>query len=364
MTIREAIKVLVAIFIWLVSIQESSAVGDEPNIESNIEAYIAPSHTSSSPVLFMRSGLNEVGINSGAVDILFMVDKSGQPNQAMVLRSSGKLFEEPAVAYLLKQKFKPATYAGKVVDSVYRLRVLLDHSQIENISGFVRPIDSPPGFEAYFNKFNKLMDSDESSKDDAVWRIRQMIKLRYRTYFSDMRISMAQHRFARRYGTTENQLKALQKMDMYSGVEWGDEAILNKDSERTIKTSVLKLLFELGLLGEAISYYESNIEKYPELNSMFAEAMQQAKLTRESDQVLERNFRIDSNGLKHFELFKRSIVFDQVQGAIEKIKFRCERRFFEVRFQPDTQLEIPSSWGECSVELIGDAGSRVSMLQQ
>ena len=242
--------------------------------------------------------------------------------------------------------------------------MLLDHSQIENISGFVRPIDSPPGFEAYFNKFNKLMDSDDSSKDDAAWRIRQMIKLRYRTYFSDMRISMALHRFASRYGTPENQLRALQKTDMYSGVKWGDEAILNEDSELTIKTGVLKLLFELGLLGEAISYYESNINKHSDLSSMFAEAMEQAKLTRDSDQILEQNFRIGSSGVKHFELYKRSIVFDRVQGAIEKIKFRCERRFFEVEFQADTQLEIPSSWGECFVELIGDAGSSVSMLQQ
>ena len=228
MTIREAVKVLVAISIFLLSIQEGRAAVDEPNIESNIEAYTAPSHTDASPVIFMRSGLNEVGINSGAVDVLFMVDKTGQPYQATVLRSSGKFFEAPAVAHLLKQKFKPATYAGSTVDSVYRLRVLLDHSQIENISGFVRPIDSPPGFEAYFNKFNKLMDSDDSSKDDAAWRIRQMIKLRYRTYFSDMRISMALHRFASRYGTPENQLRALQKMDMYSGVKWGDEAILNE----------------------------------------------------------------------------------------------------------------------------------------
>ena len=83
--------------------------------------------------------------DSGMVELVFMVDKSGIPVNIEIVRSPMPIFEHQASLAISKYKYQPATLNSKPIKSRRSARVEFDHSRIDSLYGFTNPMDAPEG---------------------------------------------------------------------------------------------------------------------------------------------------------------------------------------------------------------------------
>ena len=52
-----------------------------------------------------------------------------------------------------------------------------------------------------------------------------------------------------------------------------------------------------------------------------------------------------------------------LRGALAEAKLRCEQKYAAFAVERDTSYEVPAAWGECSLEIVGDPGTKLLLLQ-
>ena len=100
------------------------------------------------------------------------------------------------------------------------------------------------------------------------------------------------------------------------------------------------------------------------VGNMFKSYIAKLILLKESDQASQRVVNVGEIGYAHLPLLKRSFVVKIDKGKINTLKLRCDAKFKEFAFKIDAQYSTPDSWGACNLQIIGEQGSVVSVLQQ
>jgi TonB family protein len=303
-------------------------------------------------------------IDSGVVELVFMVDKMGQPVEIEVLRSSQPFFDSVAIKTVATYQFKPARLNANAVDSRQVARVVFDHSKIANISGFVKPMDAPEGYMSLYNRLRKELKKETPSQRKAMQSLNKIHRLRYKTFFTGVHTQLARYYLAEKFGSKEQQLEPLLKVLMFEDVEWGGKRALSDEIKKTIQFAILKLMLDLGQNAEALEKYNEFAFSNPDVSDTFSAYMQKIKQIQESYSVVERRVSLSRDGKVFLSLLKNSFVVEPIEGRVDNFLIRCQHRFARFKYEAGAQYDIPEAWGKCEVQLNGEPETVVSVLQQ
>lgn len=303
-------------------------------------------------------------IDSGVVELVFIVDKTGQPAEIEVLRSSQIYFEAPAIKTIATYRYKSATVDAKPVESRQVARVVFDHSKIANISGFVNPMDAPEGYMSLYNRLRKELKKESPNQRLAMHTLNKIHRLRYKTFFTEVHTQLARYYLAVEFRSKEKQLEPLLKVMMFEDIEWGGNRALDDETKNAIQFAVLKLMLDLGHNADALKKYDEFSATNPEISDAFSGYMQKIKKVQESDSVLERRVTLSGDGKAFLSLLKRSFIVESVSGRMDSFLIRCERRFARFDYDAAAQYDIPTDWGQCEIQINGEPETLVSVLQQ
>ena len=65
----------------------------------------------------------------------------------------------------------------------------------------------------------------------------------------------------------------------------------------------------------------------------------------------------------YHKLYQPKFVVTNPKGRIDNLEIRCDRKHETYTFAPDTQWEIPESWGGCGVLLTGEPGAALTLVE-
>lgn len=72
---------------------------------------------------------------------------------------------------------------------------------------------------------------------------------------------------------------------------------------------------------------------------------------------------LDDQGNVGLRLFKRHFALLDGEGRLDEVELRCEKQFVAFAVERDVSYDVPTEWGECHIQIIGDARGSVDLLQ-
>lgn len=314
----------------------------------------------------------EVSIDDGLVKLIYMVDRQGKPYEVMVARTSMPKFSKEAVKSINKNEFKPAMRAAKPVNSRYSndLEFVFDDADLHDnrgnkgsISG-ARRFSLPDGYKSYYDQFTNELDRTELNQAKLQQLLNTMANIKHQSFYSLAYLSLARYRAAKKFDDKPKQMHALEDLIWFDERVETKHQVLQKDLKRTVYVALLQLQIESGHYAETLLNYAEFKKFDRKVGNMFKSYIAKLILLKESDQATQRVVNIGEIGYAHLPLLKRSFVVDIDKGKISTLKLRCDAKFKELAFKIDAQYTLPDSWGECNLQIIGEQGSVVSVLQQ
>ena len=318
-----------------------------------------------------RSGVQST--DSGLVELSFMVNDQGSPNEIAVVNASHPKFIEQAIKAIRSGKFSPAYLNGKAINSKLSLAVEFvftatdrqdSRGSTSNV-GIRRVRGLPDRYSSFYEKFNEEMQGSSPNERKASTLLKKMEIINHQNFYSLAYLSLAKYRFSEKFGTKEQSADALKDLIAFDGRVTEKHQILKDDLELTILTGLLKLQIEAGQFAEAIRNYKAFSIVEPKIESMFSAPMEKIIAIKDNkESVTERKISLGEPGDTHLPLLKRSFMLDEVEGNVSDLKLRCDTRFAKLAYKADGQYDIPVKWGECDLQIIGDIGTTATLLQQ
>lgn len=337
-------------------------------IEAELEKSSAPNYPKE-----RNSGRGgEVSIDDGLVKLVYMVDQQGKPYQVMVARTSMSKFSEEAVKSINRNQFKPAMRNAKPVDSRHDsdLKFVFDEADLHDNRGTkgsvgdARRFSLPDGYKSYYDQFTQALDQTKPDQSKLQQLLNTMSNIKHQSFYSLAYQSLARYRVAKEFDDTLGQMQALEDLIWFDDVVETKHQVLQKDLKRTVYIALLQLQIASGHYAEALDNYSEFKKADRKIGELFQDYIGKIILLKESGQTTERVITIGDSGYSHLPLLKRSFVVETDKGKIDTLKLRCATKFKELAFKVDAQYTLPDSWGECDLQIIGEQGSVVSILQQ
>lgn len=344
----------------------------EQNIESNTYSP-AKIQTSSKPVYPIDRFKNnaETSVDDGQVEVHFMINADGTTAHPIVVRFSIQRFVEPTLRALAKRTYQPATMNGAPVASMQRETFLftLSASDLSNNRGSTRSFAGvrdngvPDGYQSYYDQFTKELTRQTPSQEQASNLLEKMIGLKHQSFYSLAYHSLARYRFAEQFQGRTEKIAALKDLVWYDPQVKEKHQILQGDLKDAIWTTLLKEQIEAGHYANALYTY-SQIKKFRAEPLPFEETIQQISDLKQSDKAVARIVTLNTHGYDYMPLFKRHFTLADIKGEFSQFVLRCDAKYTELNYQQDAQYKIPTSWGECYLQIIGAPTSSATLLMQ
>lgn len=175
-------------------------------------------------------------------------------------------------------------------------------------------------------------------------------------------ISLARYKHAEQFGSMDDQIHALREMLLSND---RGQAVLNgalADKE------LLRLLIESKYYGEALELYHNIVRKQrgrfkPEVDAAYGEAIEKISDLLTSEQGFSREIRIKENGYTFVPMIKRKVQFDRIRGVLNQLVVRCKRKYATFKIVAARQFEIPKTWGQCQLQILGAPNSKAQLVQ-
>ncbi|MBL4673408.1 MAG: hypothetical protein JKX81_14210 [Arenicella sp.] len=74
-------------------------------------------------------------------------------------------------------------------------------------------------------------------------------------------------------------------------------------------------------------------------------------------------FELTERGHVLRNLLKNRFTIDQVEGQIDDLTFRCETKFYRMKFNLEQDYQVPESWGYCNLQISGTAGTKGRLIE-
>jgi hypothetical protein len=100
-----------------------------------------------------------------------------------------------------------------------------------------------------------------------------------------------------------------------------------------------------------------------EAHASLADAVAQLREIAVNDTAYAVTARTDESGSFSIELFKDEFYLDDVEANIDQIKLRCDQRYVFFEFEAGRQYKVSSQFGQCQLEVLGDAGVGFKLVQ-
>jgi len=292
-------------------------------------------------------------LKEGWVVIHTMIDEHGNPFESSIIQSGGSpLFKKFALKINDKATFQPAHFNGKPIESsfTYKYTYMIKGGTDGASTKFV----------FHYKKLRRAIKQGNHQKAElAINKLRNMT---LNNFYEAAYMGIANFVYYETYGgTTEDKLDAL------------ESAIAFEESAKYLPQSLFNIALQnLYLLQIKNSAFGHSLKTYALLNDNadnenFIEHIQSTHekiLTlRDNDEPFKMKAKITQDGRWKTRLLKKGVTLSDLTGEVESLKLYCNKKFRGFTYKTDTQYEIPESWGDCDLVLIGTPQTELSLIQ-
>lgn len=291
----------------------------------------------------------------GWVVVNYMVDTDGKVFEPTVVSSTGsKRFEREALSALKKSKFTPATLNGEPVESsgYFRYIFSLEGSRVGASRNFV----------ANYKKFaSAMVDGNKAVADEYMDK---MSEAGTKNHYESAYLAYAKSIYAAAYGTPIEQMHHLWKALQYQSQYDDGTEFLPKELVSQARRQQFLLELQNKYYAEALKTYRLIKEKEdPQVVEQLKDVVKQLLDLKTNDVAYALQSTTNDDGYWSVNLHKRGFYVDNKGSKMDEIKLRCSKKYVYFSFVEGNQYQIPASWGQCSLELLGAANSDFELVQ-
>lgn len=286
--------------------------------------------------------------HEGWVQMHLMVDPQGKPYAIAVVDSSGnEMFERAAVQVIKDWTFHPAMLGDQPVDAGfnYKLTFTLRDPSEGASSQFVR----------VYKRMLKAIDAGDQAGADA-----ELAKLQVNNLYEDAYNNVARYHYHLKWGTEVQQLAALKRAVAGENLP----RYLPSDMFISAVRSLLTLQLRAKDFAGALKTWETLQKCAPKEDvDKFKPVLARVEALRTRDTSYSVDGEIDKGTSWFYTLFKNRFQIAVSSGTVAEIKLRCDKKYVFFRYEPDVQYRISDRYGSCALELVGDHGTKFSLIQ-
>ncbi len=325
---------------------------DEPSVPPTISAS-ADGETFKGPEI-LRSGNLAYPVsessegNEGWVVLDMMIDPKGKPYEVTVVDSTGNpAFEKTALRGVQYFAFAPAIRDGTPIDSSFTLKIKFAMSTPQK--------GAHQEFVRAYRRATKAIEAGERAKADE-----EMRNLKVENLYEDAFLNLANYYYHRKWGTEADQLADLRR------------AVAGERRpqylERATFLGVLTALLNLEVRGKD---YGAALATWKILQPFVAKkdlpaylkTIDQIVSLQNSDSAVRMSAQITKGTAWYGQLFKKNFQIAVASGKVSEIKLRCEEAYLIFRYDPQLQYKVDARGGDCSIEIVGDPGTKFDLIQ-
>jgi TonB family protein len=284
----------------------------------------------------------------GWVQLHMMIDPTGKPYEVSVIDSSGiDLFERAAVQSIKNSTFHPAMLGNQPVDAglIYKFVFTLREPSKGASKQFAKA----------YKQLLQAIDAGDRTTADA-----KLAKLQINNLYENAYSNVARFQYYRKWGTEAQQLAALRRAVAGEPLP----RYLPDEVFTEIVRSLLTLQLRTKDFASALKTWETLQKSAPkESLAKLEPIIARVEALRTADSPYSIEGEIDKETSWFYTLFKNRFQIDVASGRLAEIKLRCDKQYVFFRYEPGVQYRISDKYGSCGLELVGDHGTKFSLVQ-
>lgn len=315
--------------------------------DRNLEVFNAPKPITLKQPDYPRT-LLERGIE-GWVNVNFMIDPLGKAYEIVVTDSTGQArFEKSAIRAVKRWEFEPASLDGKAVDAGKNYKLIFE------LEG-ARP-GARRSFISRYRKFTKAVELGDKGEASQL-----LTKMKVENLYEDAYFHLARFNYYSRWGTEDEQYSALVKAIAHEK----NHKFLPEQTFISALFSIYALEIKSQDFGTALN--TANILAKQKLDENRQEKVQQSLeqllALKTDDQSFSTRGKIGAAYSWFTTLLKKNFQIEVLQGELAEIKLRCQKKYVFFRYQADKSFRIPTNYGDCQMEIVGNPQTLFELTQ-
>lgn len=286
--------------------------------------------------------------NEGWVRLSMMIDPEGKPYEISVVDSlGGAAFEKIAIAAAKRSTFLPATQDGKPVHSGYEMKTRFAINMLEKAAD-----------PTFISTYGKLVKAVQEGKKDSADLL--LPRLQASNLYEDAYRNFALYQYYVKWGSEEQRLEALN--GALAGE--GTDRYLGRQAFLTAMEAKLVIDLKTHRFGDALSSWAVLSKTAPaEQLKLLQPAMAAVAALQNTHDPVRTSGEIIKGTSWFTSLFRRQFEVVVQSGAVSEIKLRCEKSYVFFLYQAGVRYDVAEAAGRCSMQIIGDPGTKFELVQ-
>lgn len=330
----------------------ASAIAEEPKVSARlVESYISAEAIERTPPEFPKRALKRR--SDGWVQLSYVIDKEGKVKDIVPVDYGGdKAFISAAMKAVKKWKFEPAMADGEPIEQCDNA-IQLDFV-ISNGAGVSRRFNS-----AMFSGRTALSEGDLDKVRDALNKMDTAKSINITEIFWRNHLAISLYN---KTGELDKKHDAVvQARSSLNAVS------LDDDQKARLRSYLLQeefaYLVNHRFYSSALFTFDKLKEANPDEASVYEDAVLRVKSLIASEEPIVVPVEIDDSGRWHHYLARRAFTFAEVEGRLDKVEIRCSRTFRSFTISDKSQWQIPASWGQCNIHVLGEQNSKFKLVE-
>lgn len=291
----------------------------------------------------------------GWVLLSYVVTPKGKVIDPIVEDSSGEReFERAALKVITKWTYEPATWNGRPVEQC--------HTNIRMTFMFDEPgIGAGRIFRKRYRKIVDLIGEDRL--DEAELLLKETFELKKLNLYEVSRAWILSAMIAQSLGLKDGELVALRKASVSNG-NW-----IEPDVYEIVLRNIFWLEIETERYSAALGTYRKLEQLEDALTPEISEAHSQIMAQVQGDKIIGTSGEIiyagENDGPAYwiYRPLRNDFGFDELEGDIRSFEIRCDWKRASIDIESEKSWTIPEAWGDCSIVVFGDMGSKFKILE-
>lgn len=284
---------------------------------------------------------------TGWVKLSYVVDEHGNAKDITPIdfSSGGKQFAREGKKAMRKWKFSPMKINGEAIESCHSVQFNFELG--------------PKGMQAK-NKAIVLSWLNAIAKQDLALMTEFKNKADKLKKLNSFERSWLKLAYASHYKITQNpekEFEYLSKINIKYNLPSLPKSV---QSQVIIDRYILSIKFEK--YGEARRLYnlmeKEGITKSPEQLAILEEQNKLFLNFIQSDKPITYQPTVPEQGIWSHNLVRNAFSIHDIDGSLDKVDIRCSAKRNIYSIEPDNEWKIPASWGECSILIDGNPGTK------
>lgn len=286
----------------------------------------------------------------GWVLLSYVVNDKGETVDPIIEDSTGpRIFEKTALKALRKSIYTPATLDGKPVQQCYTKRKYT--FQLDGGTKGARQT-----FVFKYKKARKaILKDDLQTAQQLISELQEKGK---RNLYEESFFWILKSAYHEAKGNHHARMQSLRRALAY------ENGYLPQDLFNSSAVRLFQLEAHYGEYAEAMESYqmlkdspksENGLELIQDVADKIVKLAESDQPFRVNGEIVEERW---SRGL-----LKRNFSLIDVNGKLDSVDIRCERKRRKFEFSADKSWKIPASWGACTLYVEGDNGTTFGLAQ-